>query len=455
MFAIIDIETTGGDPRKDKITEIAVFIHDGEKVIEEYQTLINPQTKIPHFISKMTGITDEMVKHSPRFFEVAKKIVQITEGKIFVAHNVSFDYRFISEEFLKLGFNYQRECLCTVKLSRKVFPGLQSYSLGRLCNSLNINLNNRHRAAGDALATVKLFELIKKSSDNGLLSNGLEKKLAGNFLNPALNFSIIESLPDKTGIYSFFDEKGNLLYIGKSNRIRQRVLSHLREKTKKKAIEMLGRIVGIEYEETGSELIALLKESMLIKEKKPLFNRAQRRSVFTYGIYSYTDKNGYLCLKISKANNNETPIACFASRDKTIDFLSALVNKYSLCQNLCGLYQTSGACFYYAIRICKGACILEESPDDYNIRVKRAIDDISFEGQNLVIIDKGRTKYEKSVVLIQNGKYLGFGFISDNEAVENPEGLLPFITETADNSDVRRIISSYIKNRKVVKTIRF
>lgn len=455
MFAIIDIETTGGNPKKDKITEIAVFVHDGDKVVEEFQTLINPQTKIPHFISKMTGITDDMVKYSPKFFEIAKKIVEITDGKIFVAHNVAFDYKFISEEFLRLGYNYQRECVCTVKMSRKVFPGLRSYSLGRLCNDLDIRLNNRHRAAGDALATVKLFEMIKQNSSNGVLFDFIDKKLKGNILNPALDLSILDKIPDKAGIYFFYDNDGELIYVGKSNKIKQRIYSHLRENTKKKAVEMLGRISRIDYEETGSELIALLKESEIIKEKKPLFNRAQRRSIFNYGIYSYADKEGYLCFKINNTNVDETPHVCFPSRDRAIDFMSKLVNKYNLCQNLCGLYQTTGACFYYAIKICKGACMGEEKPEYYNVRAEKALNEISFNGQNIAIIDKGRNGDELSLVLIVNGKYLGFGYFSKNETIESPAGLVQYIKKANDNSDVRKIIAAYTKNKKVVKTITF
>ena len=164
MFAIIDIETTGGNPRRDKITEVAVYVHDGKTVVDSYQTLVNPERRIPAFISRMTGITDEMVKFAPKFYEVARDIVEITEGRVFVAHNVTFDYSFIAQEYRRLGFEYVREKLCTVQLSRKTFPGLQSYSLGKLCDSLNININNRHRAAGDCLATVKLFEMILNNS---------------------------------------------------------------------------------------------------------------------------------------------------------------------------------------------------------------------------------------------------------------------------------------------------
>ena len=160
MYAIVDIETTGGRASFEKITEIAIYIHDGKNVVEEFSTLINPGRTIPYFISRLTGIDNEMVKNAPRFYEIARKIVELTQDKVFVAHNVGFDYKFIQEEFKRLGYDYQRKTMCTVRMGRKFLPGYKSYSLGKLCQQLGISINGRHRAAGDALATVKLFEMI-------------------------------------------------------------------------------------------------------------------------------------------------------------------------------------------------------------------------------------------------------------------------------------------------------
>lgn len=160
MYAIIDIETTGQAAKTGKITEIAIFIHNGFEITESFTSLINPECYIPGFITNLTGIDNEMVKTAPKFFEVARKIVEMTTDKVFVAHNVSFDYKFIQEEFKRLGYNYERKTMCTVRMGRKFLPGHKSYSLGKLCDELNISINGRHRAAGDALATVKLFELI-------------------------------------------------------------------------------------------------------------------------------------------------------------------------------------------------------------------------------------------------------------------------------------------------------
>ncbi|NQU84338.1 MAG: 3'-5' exonuclease [Mariniphaga sp.] len=166
MFAIIDVETTGAVYKYGKLTEIAVYLHNGEKITNSYQTLINPEIDIPYFITKLTGINNEMVACAPKFYEVAKKIIEITAGRIFVAHNINFDYKFIKEEYKRLGYDYLRKTLCTVKLSRKLLPGYRSYSLGKLCNDLDIIIEGRHRAGGDALATVKLFEILLEKSHN-------------------------------------------------------------------------------------------------------------------------------------------------------------------------------------------------------------------------------------------------------------------------------------------------
>lgn len=160
MYAIIDIETTGQSAANGKITEVAIFVHDGFKVIDSFSSLINPECYIPDYIVNLTGINNEMVRNAPKFYEVARRIVEMTNDRIFVAHNVSFDYRFIQEEFKRLGYDYQRKTMCTVRMGRKFLPGHKSYSLGNICDELGISINGRHRAAGDALATVKLFEIL-------------------------------------------------------------------------------------------------------------------------------------------------------------------------------------------------------------------------------------------------------------------------------------------------------
>ena len=455
MYSIIDIETTGGNPYRDKITEIAIYVHDGDRVVKEYRTLINPERHIPPFITRMTGISDEMVARAPKFYEVARDIVELTEGTVFVAHNASFDYNFVKSEFKNLGYFYQRECLCTVKLSRKLIPGKKSYSLGRLCTELDIIIENRHRAAGDAMATVKLFELLLEKRSNGMLLETLGMDFNNNPINPAIDRQMIENLPTTTGIYYFLDDKDNIIYIGKSKNIRQRVISHLSRVTSKKALEMIGMISRIQHEITGSELLALLKESEEIKLHQPLFNRQQRRCLYNYGLYSYKDENGYLCLKLDKNTNGSMPHTSFASLEKGKDFLFNLNDKFNLCQNLTGLYGTSGACFQYAVKKCRGACIGVEAPEDYNIRARQAIEHAGFVKDNLIVMDNGRSPSESAFIMIENGKYLGYGYVESSETLYNAEDFKNHLTPATDNKDVRQIISGFLRNKRTGKRINF
>lgn len=455
MYAIIDIETTGGNPYRDKITEVAIFIHDGERVVKEFQTLINPERRIPHFITRMTGISDEMVAQAPKFYEVAKTIVEITENTVFVAHNASFDYNFIKSEFHKLGYFYKRESLCTVKLSRKIFPGKRSYSLGKLCQELDITIKNRHRAMGDALATVKLFELIRKNSPQGFFMEIADKQLVNNPVNPSITKQVIENLPQKTGIYYFLNEQNEIIYIGKSKDIRQRVLSHLSNVRTKKALEMVQKITDIQYEVTGSELIALLRESEEIKHHNPFYNRQQKRTLYNYGLYSYSDQNGYLCLKLAKINNGTIAHTSFSCMEKGKDFLFRLTEKYNLCQNLTGLYATSSACFQYAVDICKGACIGRESPEDYNIRVELALEFAGFEKENMIVLDPGRTEKESAFIIIEKGQYLGYGFVTKDQPLENADDFKIYMTPAVDNRDARQIISGFLRNKRTGKRITY
>ncbi|HNX67429.1 MAG TPA: exonuclease domain-containing protein [Bacteroidales bacterium] len=453
MYAIVDIETTGGSALHEKITEIAIYIYDGSQITDEYCTLINPERNIPYFITALTGITNEMVEEAPPFYQVARKIIELTEGKTFVGHNARFDYSFIREEFRSLGYNFQRPLLDTVSLSRKLLPGHKSYSLGNLCNDLNIKIKDRHRASGDALATVKLFELLLERDKND--NKGLIKNRRSSRLHPALDISKTESVPERPGVYYFYNDRGDIIYIGKSLNLHQRISTHLSNNTSARAMEMRASVADISWEETGSELIALLMESKEIKKNKPVYNRAQRRTGFSWGIYHYIDDNGYIRFEYRNVRDDETPLALFNSKDKVRGKLEQMISKYDLCQKLCGLYETSGQCFHRQVGMCKGACAGEESPDRYNERANKALDEFVFAGRNILIIDKGRNSEERSVVKINNGKYSGFGFFNINDIGFGLSAIHDCIKPEQDNRDIQIILKGYLKNHKVEKVIDF
>ena len=456
MYAIIDIETTGGSAHLEKITEIAIYQHDGNEITDEYVSLVNPERNIPYFITNLTGITNEMVEDAPRFYEIAKKIIELTEGRIFVAHNARFDYSFIRQEYKSLGFNFKRSILDTVALSRKLLPGHSSYSLGNICDDLSISINGRHRAAGDALATVRLFEiLMARDIDMNGGRSSLLKNTRMSKLNPRLDTAKIEMIPDEPGIYYFYNEKGDLIYIGKSRNLQQRINTHLSNNSTNRAMEMRDLIADISWERTGSELIALLKESSEIKRNKPVYNRAQRRTGFQWGIFRFIDSNGYLNYRYGQINDDEIPVSVFTSKEKTKSKLCSLVDTYNLCQKLSGLYDTEGACFHYQVGICRGACIGKESPGEYNERAAKATEEFIFSRRNFFIIDKGRDNEERCAVKIVNGKYNGWGYFNINDMGFGLSAVHDCINPSGDNSDIQVILKQYLRSNRVEKIIEF
>jgi len=454
MYAIIDIETTGGNPKTDKITEIALLIHDGCRIIREFSTLINPECKIPYYISALTGITNEMVADAPRFFEIAKELVELTQDMVFVAHNVAFDYGFVRSEFRRLGYDYKRDQLCTVRLSRKLIPGHRSYSLGKLCDELRIVINGRHRAMGDAIATAQLFNhLLEIEALTSIKYIGDLARLIPDH-HPLLDLYKVKSLPEEPGVYYFYNQDAELIYIGKSRNIKNRVLSHFSNSSTSKAMKMRAQVADVGCESTGSELIALLKESFEIKKHKPLFNRRQRRTLFRYELCSHVDKQGYLRFVLEKTTNLENKaLVCFTTKAEAHSFMNKIVEKYALCQKLCGLYPSEGNCFHYEIGACNGACIGKEPPESYNLRAMKVISGYDFGIHNLLIIDAGRNTDEKSAVKIENGKYMGFGYFAAAFAENDQEIIHECIHAYPDNREVQQIIKHYLKNNKIDKVI--
>ncbi|MBG0858923.1 MAG: GIY-YIG nuclease family protein [Bacteroidales bacterium] len=456
MYAIIDIETTGGSARIEKITEIAVYLHDGEKITGEFVSLVNPERSIPYFITNLTGITNEMVENAPRFYEIAKTIVELTEGRTFVAHNARFDYSFIRQEFKSLGFNFRRNILDTITLSRKLFPGYRSYSLGNICREMKINISDRHRASGDALATVRLFEmLLARDRDINGTKSDLIRNTRISKLNPKLEISKIDSIPGEPGLYYFYDEDGNLIYIGKSRNLQQRISTHLSNNATNRAMEMRDLIADIDWEITGSELIALLRESFEIKDNKPYFNRAQRRSGFQWGIFSFTDNAGFINFRFAPTDSGDIPLSVFTSRVRAKSKLETLVDNYELCQKLSGLYDTPGACFQYQVGICRGACCGKESPESYNERANKASEEFVFTRRNFFIIDKGRDYEERSAVKVVNGKYAGYGYFNINEMGFGLSAVHDCINPSPDNHDIQVILKQYLRRNRVEKIIEF
>jgi len=452
-FAIIDIETTGGSSATGKITEIAILIWLNGQIIDRLVSLVNPEQNIPYYISSLTGIDDQMVKNAPKFFELAKSIIEITQDCVFVAHNVNFDYGFVKEEFRQLGFDYQRKTLCTVQLSRKIIPGFPSYSLGKLCSQLQINIENRHRALGDAEATALLFNILTKTDTEIITKALLDKK--HRYQHPFIEASVLESIPESSGIYYFKNADQKIIYIGKSINLKERIYTHLSQTKTKKNLKMLEEIQSVEVFETGSELTALLEESKLIKQHKPKYNRALTRTKNAFGIFHSKDADGYIHFKVQKINASHTaPLAAFSNIQQAKLTLGNWVVDQALCQKMCGLHDTAGACFYHGIGECKGACIGEEPVNEYNARALQLIKQYSYKQENMLIVDRGRQKSERSVVLIKHSVYQGHTWISE-EMLSQIQALIQIIPHEENNQDVQLIINSYIKKHPELMIIPF
>ncbi|MDD3003974.1 exonuclease domain-containing protein [Flavobacterium sp.] len=453
MYTILDIETTGGQFNEEGITEIAIYKFDGHEIVDQFISLVNPEKKIQPFVVKLTGINNAMLQSAPKFYEVAKRIIEITQDTVLVAHNAQFDYRILRTEFARLGYPFEIPTICTVELSKILIPEQPSYSLGKLVRALGIPMADRHRASGDALATVKLFKMLlekdlKKEIVKTFIKTEVEKKIA-----PKLQ-DIIAGVPNTTGVYYIHKEDGTIIYIGKSKNIKKRINQHFTA-TSKKSKKIQAEVFAVTYDETGSELIASLKESEEIKINKPVYNRAHKVSTFPWSLYLDTTSQGYLSLYLQKTDRRKKELTSFLTQAEAQRSLFKITEKYHLCQKINKLDPVKTHCFPYQIQQCNGACIGKELPEAYNLRVNEYLKNEQLVHQNLVIIDRGRTIHERSALLIEQGVFKGYAFYDLNYQVSNIEILKNIIISMPANRATKNIINYYIQKKKYSKIISF
>jgi len=455
MFAIIDIETCGGkyEYRRGRITEICIAIHDGLRVVEKFTTLINPECYIsPYFIS-LSGITNEMVAKAPKFHDIAKTIIDMTEGKIFVAHNVAFDYGFIKDEFAGLGYKYKRETLCTVRLSRKLMPGKLSYSLGKLCDSIGIDVQNRHRAEGDVDATVQLFDrlLELKSMHPQFKNQGVEDLMTRRI--DKIKHYILDKLPEACGVYYFLNKEQQIIYIGKSVNMYNRAMSHFNSK-ESKGKKMLNDLYNVDFVKTGSELVALLHEAEEIKSHKPQYNRMRKADVFTHCIDWFMDDNGIINFKILEYDDTVNTLVSFANYATARERIENWIDEYALCLRYCHLTSDEAICFNHQIKKCNGICAGEEEITSYNKRAQEIIDSIVFKNEHFALIDHGKTPEERSIILVENGHYVGYGYIDRADTFSSLEECRALVNKATFYPDADDLIRGFLKTNRL-KTIVF
>lgn len=437
-YCIIDVETTG---RTNRITEISIFKYRDGDVIDEFTSLVNPETLIPTHITALTGIDNSMVYNAPIFADIAQEVIDITEETIFVAHNVNFDYNVIRGEFNRINIEFNRKKLCTVRLSRKLLPGHKSYSLGKLCNDLNIQIEGRHRARGDAEATVILFSRLKQQENARTIFTQFLKGNSRQGTLPAhLPNEVFEGIPNTTGIYYFLNKKKEIIYVGKAKNLKKRVLGHFYDK-KQKELDLCRETAHIDFELSGSETIALLMEDAAIKKHYPKFNVASKRSNRRYGIFNYTDRSGIIHFTHNTLKLSPNPIKILNTKRDVLLYLEKICSDFDLCPKYCGLQQNVTTCNHYKISTCKGICSQSEAIEKYNKRVNQAISLTQNERLNKVIKQKGRHDSEEAFILIKNGSYKGYGFIDKDEQIIHAEALEDFIIQQKDNADTQRILS--------------
>ncbi|MBC7847763.1 MAG: GIY-YIG nuclease family protein [Flavobacterium sp.] len=453
MYTIIDIATTGGPFEKEGITAIVLSKHNGHEIVDQFISLVNPEIPIQPLALKMSGINNEMLQSAPKFFEVAKRIIEMTDGCVLVAHNADFKYRILRTEFHGLGYDFAKRTLCTMELGKRLLPEHLPDHLNNFVRALEIPVADIARSSGEAMPTEKLFQALLDKDQSNVIINELIKDAIQKGITPKLR-DILEGIPSGSGVYYIYNAKGKLIYIGKSRNIKKRINQHFTG-TSTKCKKIQTEVTTVTYEETGSELIALLKESDEIKSNKPIYNRAQRKSIFQFALYAEKDENGYLNLKLQKADGLKKEITSFASLAEGKNVLFKITSQYRLCQKFTGLYQTQKECFQYTIKECDGACIGHIMPEEYNRRVQEFIDSKSFEANNMLLHDCGRNSSEQSVILIENGIYKGYAYYDLKYPVTQIEMLKDILIPMQNNRDTKNIIQGYLRKGKLENIVHF
>lgn len=454
MYAIVDIETTGGYAANNDITELAIVLHDGQKVTDRFESLVRPMREIPRYIQVLTGITPEMVRHAPLFEELAPKIGELLKGRVFVAHNVNFDYSFLKHHLSQAGVDLVSPKLCTVRLSKKVFPGLVSYSLGNLCRQLDIAIEQRHRAGGDADATVRLLELLLQNNAQPHIDSFIKRAAKEQSLPPNLPKEDVESLPYSPGVYYFHDQKGKVVYVGKAKNLKYRVRSHFSHNgSGRQRQDFLRTIYKVTYQTCSTELMAFIFENIEIRRLWPAYNYSQKSFNAVYGIYLFTDQAGYLRLAIDKKRKNLQPVYTFSLLQEGRRIIQTVIKEYDLCPKLCFIQTNDDPCTGMEEGTCKGACERQESKTKYNNRVKKAIEYLNQNLPTFAVLDDGQHEQEQSCILIEKGRFYGMGYVPVGTAVQNIEQLKEKLVQYPENDYIRGLIYSYLEKKPEKKLV--
>lgn len=440
-YAIVDIETTGGNASNSRITEIAIIIHDGINVLDRWETLINPQKDISLSIFALTGINNEIVSNAPIFDDVAEKIFTLLNNRVFVAHNVNFDYSFVRHQLEQSGFTWKARKLCTVRAARKIKPGLPSYSLGKLCNSLGIPLLNQHRAGGDADATAILFAKLIAWDEENEMEKMLKNTAEDQRLPPNLPKEDFEKLPQKPGVYYFYNQAKEVIYVGKAINLKKRVTSHFTGNSiKPQRQNFLREIYGISFEVCATEFMALLLECTEIKKLWPLHNRALKKFEPKFALQEYEARNGYRYLAIGKLSKGQQAVETFGNIYEGINLLSQLIDQFKIDIRFCNFGQKEVGIFQQVVS--KDAL---PSLKSHNKKIEKALDFLSQNRPTYAIVDKGRSVEERSCIWVEKGHFYGMGYITNEQTIYEPQQLKEYVTRYQSNQYIMKLIHSFVE----------
>jgi DNA polymerase-3 subunit epsilon len=450
-YVCVDVETDGMNYTHGHVIEVAAIRVENGEIVREFTTLINPGVSIPYFITNLTGITTHDVQDAPAFSDIADELLDILDGATFVAHNVRFDYSFLKQEFRRAGIDFEPKQLCTVKLSRKLYPDQTSHKLSSLIERHGFTYSARHRAYDDAHVLWQFLTHAQQRFSHDVIHQAISHQIKRPSLPKHLDMESIASLPTGHGVYMFDDEKGMPLYIGKSVNIRRRVLSHFtRDSEEYREFKIAQSVHAIRFESTGGELEALLREAHLIKTEQPLYNRRLRRVRMLTALRQQMNTDGYITIVSDqltevRPNQFDTILALYDKRSAAKTSLLTVVKTFDLCPKLCGLEKAKGACFSYQLGKCKGACIGAEPSDAYNRRLL-----LAFEHKRIQ-----SWPYDSPVIVQETGSDTQptSGFIVDQWSIigkiSQEEDFEPTIThyEGMFDYDAYKILRSFMTQR--------
>lgn len=439
-LAFVDLETTGATASQDRITEIGIILVD-DTGVQEWSSLVNPETRISGFIESLTGISNEMVAEAPRFCDLASRVYKMLEGRIFVAHNARFDYAFLKQSFLREGIDFSAKTLCTVKLSRRLYPGHPKHNLDTLIERHGLKASGRHRALADAQLIHQFWEKIQATIPQETIQSAV-KALLGRPSTPThIDLTMIDGLPESPGVYLFYGENDLPLYVGKSVNIRQRVMSHFTaDVTSAKEMSLSQQVRRIEHIKTGGEIGALLKEAALVKKLQPTHNRQLRRNNELCSIQLKDSSEG---LEVHVAYASELDFATtsnlyglFKNKREAFKALTEIAEEHALCKAIIGLEKVKAGspCFGWQLKKCRGACIGDEPRLAHDARLlaglgKLKIKTWPFDGPAYL-------KEGEEILLIENWAYLGSA-TSEDEIWQIMDG-----RQTRFDRDTYKILST-------------